>query len=399
MKFLSHNQLNLFLCFFSTFIFSVSIGINAIIIPQFMENSSAFNAFSISINLSLESFCAILLSIYSPQIVRFLGLRLSLFISAILRFIALVLLGIYSDVGSWFFLILLLGGGTFFYLFLLQSWINQIHIAKFKGVIYSVFGTLISLGIATGSAIHQYINYDLFHIVAFFSNNLPVDATHIVAFFNNGLIDLLAISPIVLGIKALPKVKLPKTNIPLLSIVKANKSILFAVALCGISFFGVSWYITIYGTRNGFDLTEASFLLGAFMMGSVCLDMPLTGLAEFINRKYMLVISALFCTLLAIFLPLAIYDVKVAYLLLFVWGGIISSMYSNCLYFIEERYDSKDSIAANAAFTFMENSGAALGLLLIGTFLPFIGTDGFSYVIILANIVYFSLVMIWYKVE
>jgi hypothetical protein len=107
----------------------------------------------------------------------------------------------------------------------------------------------------------------------------------------------------------------------------------------------------------------------------------------------MLVFSALVCTLLAIFLPLAIYNKYQAYTLLFVWGGVISSMYSNCLILMEERYGTQNSLTATASFALMENSGAAVGLIIIGTLLGFIGPDGFSYVIMLANILYLTFVL------
>ena len=167
------------------------------------------------------------------------------------------------------------------------------------------------------------------------------------------------------------------------------------------SVFGVAWYITIYGVRNDLSMFEASILLSAFMIGSVCLDLPITWLSEYINRNHMIVYCALLCTLFAIFLPLAIYDKYNAYALLFVWGGVISSMYSNCLILIEEKYDSDKSVLAMAAFSFMENAGAAVALIFIGILFGFsdIGTDGFSYVIMLASIVYFTFALARYTIQ
>ncbi len=387
----------LFIYFFCAFLISCSIGLNAVIIPLFMEeNTAIFSSFSTTLILSSETAIAIIFCLSMAKIIRKWGLKKTLIFSIILRISSLLLMSKLTSVESWFILSITLGVGTFFGLMIIQLCINHIKITRFKGLIYSLFGTVISLGIATGPVIYSKSIWLIEQLKLDTFGFLYHEHSH--AFIVSAMLTLFFILPFLTFYRIIPKIrKVPPFS--LRKIVNENKGVLFAVALCGISFFGVSWYITIYGIRNELSLLDSSLLLTAFMLGSVCLDAPISALSEYIDRRFVLVYSALICTILAIFLPLAIYDKYQAYGLLFLWGGLISGMYSNCLFLLEKKMGSKNAIAGGTAFALMENTGATIGLVFIGFLVNIIGTDGFSYVIIFANLVYFSFVLINYKVD
>lgn len=390
------NKLRLLTYFFCTYLLSVSIGINAVAIPNYIENNPNFGAFSSTIILSAESLIAIALCLVIQQIIRRMGLFRTLLIASLIRIVATLLLAYFESTFSWVILSVFVGAGSFLYLLLLQICIHNTDGIRYKGMIYAIFGTLISLGIATGPVVYsetdflivffglqEFVSYYLFHDMSLY-------------FVAGALITLLSVLPFLWGKWLIPKISVSSPQ-NLFKIVKSNKGVLFAVALCGISFFGVSWYITIYGIRNQLSLFDASLLLSAFMMGSVSLDTLISFISEYMDRRFVLVYSALICTILAVFLPLAIYNKYHAFILLFLWGGLVSGMYSNSLYLLEKKYAQSDSTATNAAFSMMENFGATFGLLLIGAFINFIGTDAFSYIIIIANMMYFTFVLILYQ--
>lgn len=393
---MNSKQLLLLIAYFlGTYLFSVSIGLNAVIIPTFIEENPDFNTFWTTLILSIEAIIAIILCLFVQRIIKSTGLLGTIFIAVIIRIIATFLLSISEGVVSWFVLTLLVGVGSFIYLLFIQICINNMAITRFKGMIYSLFGILISLGIATGPIVQSKIDFliDLFDLKGYLSDYLNHGLS--LSFIVSSFITVLAVIPFLLGKKLVPNIVITKPR-KLNKIIKKSPSVLFAVALCGISFFSVSWYITIYGIRNGLGLFDSSLLLTAFMLGSVSLDGLISMLSEYVNRSYILVYSALACSVLAIFLPLAIYNKYHAFILLFLWGGIISGMYTNCLYLLEKKHKGQDSTATNAAFALMENVGASFGLIMIGTLINFIGTDAFSYIIIFANIAYFSFLLIQY---
>ncbi|HAA12332.1 MAG TPA: hypothetical protein DCE41_11775 [Cytophagales bacterium] len=386
----------LILLFVSTFLLSVSVGANAVIIPVFVEGDEAFDAFSKTLILSMEAFVAIGMSLALPRLLRRIGIRATLFAAAGVRIGASGLMSWFTDVPNWILGSLCLGGGTFLYLLLIQICLSNVEIRRKKGLIYSLFGVIISLGIAVGPLALEKLDalLTLSGLAEYVANlGLPAVGTQLIF---SALLTAISLLPFFLGRSMVP----PIQEIPAFSVwklVRENKDVLFAVALCGISFMGVSWYITIYGLHSGLKLNQAPYLLSAFMLGSICLDTPLSFLAEYVNRKVMLVLSALLCSILAIFIPLAIYDFTQACALLFVWGGLVSGMYSNCLVLLELKYKNQNVVATNTVFSLMENIGGAIGLTLIGIFLQEGFNNGFSYLIIAACLVYFTLVLNWYK--
>jgi hypothetical protein len=55
-----------------------------------------------------------------------------------------------------------------------------------------------------------------------------------------------------------------------------------------------------------------------------------------------------------------------AWILVFIWGGVISGIYSVSLTLIGERYTSEDDlIASNAGYSLMESIGGTVGINVI----------------------------------
>jgi len=174
------------------------------------------------------------------------------------------------------------------------------------------------------------------------------------------------------------------------AVILDNRGVYAAISLCGVSFCGVSWYMVLYGLDNGMDLGRASTLLSMFMLGGICVDPVFSLLGEKLDRRYILVFCCLICCILVIFLPVTIYYVLPSYALVFAWGGVISAMYSCALMLLEEKLGEQSQLLGHSAFSMMENVGAFIGLILIGAILSWFGTDGFGYLIIAVNLLYFT---------
>ena len=107
----------------------------------------------------------------------------------------------------------------------------------------------------------------------------------------------------------------------------------------------------------------------------------------------------LFCLwFCAVYLPIAIYETYQAWALLFVWGGTIGAIYSVVLARLGDIFTGEDLIPANAGYSLMDGLGGTIGILLIGVSMQAFGSDGLSYVIMLASFIYFSFAVTRYKV-
>jgi MFS family permease len=394
-----HNYLSLAIIVLASFIVSVSSGANAILFPITMQAEKFSNSLIGSI-LSLEVGASIGVCLLILPLFRRTNIQVALALSTILRIASLLILANQHSLLAWIIMVFIHGVGIFTFLLILQIWINSIAFTKYKGLMLSMYGTAISLGIAAGPIVYRYLP-ELNPLVTnlWLSHGLPLDKPDVYGgFIVSAVISAFALILPLLGFSLTPKFKI-KNEIKLFPILKKSQSVLFAIALGGVSFFGVSAFITLYGLRNGLAVEDAALLLSSFMLGSLLLEMPISFLSDFFDRRYVIVVAVLLSIVCAVFLPIAIYEKYQAYLLLFIWGGIIGSVYSMVLAVIGDTYAGAELVTANAGYSLMEGLGGAIGVFLIGLAMDTFDSDGLPYIIMLAGIAYFSYALTRYRVE
>lgn len=398
--------LSLFLCILATFQLSLAMGIATVFVPVTLLNNGCSNT-EIGLIMSLETIASLLISLCFPFLLRFIGMRMGLILSTMLRIPALLLLGSTSNIYIWTLAIFINGVGCFAFLILLQTWIVGIKFKSNKGLMVALYGTSTSLGLAIGPALLNYGDKLLFlitpYLIKFINNyDLPVNVTAYqfrsqFFFILIALISLLALLPILAGLFLVPSFEF-KGRADIWKSIMNAKGPMYAIAMAGVSFFGVCAFITLYGIKNHLPINEAALLLSLFMMGSLLLETPLTWVSDFIDRRYVIVIAAFLSMLCAVYLPIVIYVNYQAYILLFLWGGVIGTIYSTALTLIGDKYEGDALVAANAGYSIMEATGGTAGILLIGYTMDAFGSDGLPYVIMLSSIIYFSFALTRYKV-
>lgn len=402
---LKHPAVSLILNVAATFMVSVSMGMNAILFPVTMEGNGV-NTTLIGFILAAETIASLAMCFFLPNLLKFIGMRLSLLAVTLLRVPPLLLLPFFTELSFWSGGIFVHGLGAFTFLLLMQTWVNSLAFRKHAGLMIALYGTAVSLGLALGPLVLAFIDdVDLL--------NTPLGTEYLslvtlmgleqaraangIRFMVSALISTAAVTPILLGLWLVPHFQF-EGKARIWSSVMQAKGPMFAVAMAGVSLFGVLSFITLYGLRNGLSLADASLLLTAFMLGSLILEVPLTWLSDYFDRRYIIVINAFLCMVCAVYLPIAIYEPVQAWTLLFIWGGVIGSIYSTALTMIGERFEGEDLVTANAGYTIMDSAGGTLGIALIGGAMSLVGPDGLAYVIMLASIVYFSFALTRYRV-
>jgi MFS family permease len=394
-----HNYLSLAIIVLASFTVSVSSGANAILFPTTMQAEKFSNSLIGSI-LSLEVGASIGVCLLILPLFRRINIQVALVLSTILRIASLLTLANQHSLYAWIVMVFIHGLGIFTFLLILQIWINSIAFTKYRGLMLSMYGTAISLGIAAGPVVYRYLP-ELNPIITrlWLSHGLPLDKPEVYGgFIVSAVISAFALILPLLGFSLTPKYKIKK-GIKLFPILKKSQSVLFAIALGGVSFFGVAAFITLYGLRNGLAVEDAALLLSSFMLGSLLLEAPISFLSDFFDRRYVIVVAVLLSIVCAVFLPIAIYEKYQAYLLLFIWGGIIGAIYSMVLAVIGDTYAGAELVTANAGYSLMEGLGGAMGVFLIGLAMDAFDSDGLPYIIMLAGIVYFSYALTRYRVE
>ena len=372
----------------ATFLLCVSMGLNSVVIPFFMETNEEFSEYATSFILAAEFAAAIVFCIYSPKILKKFGVLSCFILSTICRVAPLFLLTLYQTPISWFLLSLLLGVGNFSGLLLLQTWINSMPRVRFTGLMTACYGTAISVGVAAAPF--------CLRIMGLSDTQLTIEQCSF-PLMVSACITLGALVPVIISCKVIPMTE-AKKNEKIFTLIQDNLAIMLAIVVCGASFYGTSTYIVIYGMRNNLSIFDASLLLSAFMLGSLFLEGPLAWLTDFFDRNTMLVIFIFACIITAVCLPLTIYTPWYARILLFVWGGITGAIFSSSLAMTGDKFQEGDQVTANSAISLMESVGAFSATIIIGFTMKHLGTDGLPYTIMIFCMAYITYAVARYKV-
>ena len=394
----------------ANFIQSISVGINVVVFTTALDSYGASTSV-IGLVMAVEYISVFGISMGLPWLLRVFSLRGGLEISTLFRLPALLLLCFLTEPRHWALVVFMHGIGNFLFGILLQTWINSIPFTRNRGLVMGLFGTSISLGLALGPvllAVASYFPEQLSALVSFtdqygkqwFGWTVPaaVSVQTRMGLVLSALLSTLAVLPVLLGRSMTPRnYDEPKVSMP--SVVRRAPAAMYAVMLCGFTILGLQSFITVYGLRNGLNMRDASYLLTAFMIGSISLEAPIASLSDRFDRRYVMIALVLLSLVAAVYLPMAVYYRWSAWALLFIWGGMIGALFSICLALVAERFNGPDLVAANGAFSIMDNLGGLLGVLAMGFGMDMLGEDGFPYAIMFASVVYFSFALTRYQVR
>lgn len=389
---------------------AISVGINAVVLPTSLDSYGASTTV-IGAVLAIEFVSVFAISFGLVRMLRFMNMYTWLLLSTLFRLPAIVLLSYFTEVPIWLGLVFLHGIGSILFGTLLQTWINGIPLERNRGLSMGLFGTSVSLGLALGplllqmiGAVQPYVQPIMGHTDAFLKAGFGLQAVEAVqadtrlALYCSALLSGVAVLPILFGRWLAPNFERVRQSSLFAAIARAPAA-MFATAVCGVSIFGISSFITVYGINNDLSLTNASLLLSAFMLGAIILEIPFAWLSDVFDRRYVMIVLVLGSLVAAVYLPIAIYDLWSARVLLFCWGGIIGGLYSICLALVSERFEGADLVAANGGLSVMDAIGGMFGVLAIGAAMDVFDMDGLPYVIMFAGVLYFSFALTRYRVR
>lgn len=392
-------MMSLVIVMLSIFTLGISLGMMAIIFPTSME-SLGFSRSLIGTVMSMETLASVLVCFMLVSLFRYLGLRLGLIFSTLLRLPPLIALAYFQSLDFWLVMGLIHGLGSGIFFLQLQTWLNSIPFETSRGFKVALFGTSVSLGLSLGPVVLQFVDA-MSPLILSFAELCHLEITDYALqapFFATALVSFLAVIPVLLGLFVMPSLKSAK-RVPLLPLINESKGVMYGLAFGGASLFGVSAFITLYGMQNGLDLTDASLLLTAFMLGGLLLEAPIAWISDHFDRRYVIIAAVLLSLVCSVYLPIAIYRSYQAWILLFLWGGVVGAIYSISLTILGEKYPENELVSVNAAYSVMENSGGVIGALLIGLSMDVFGSDGLPYVILFTGLCYFTFALTRYKVE
>ncbi|NTU54161.1 MAG: MFS transporter [Chlorobiaceae bacterium] len=390
----------------AAFIQSVAMGMCAIIFPVFLEHNRISSSL-IGMILAMDTIAAFVGALCLSACLKYFGMKSSLIVSVALSAMAIMGLSSVSGVMHWSLLVFANGFGSFMFIMLLQAWVSSLDLKKRKALMLALYSTVISVGMALGpvivNAIEQsgFVARNLGQLVQ--ASGLPLIfnqemLTTRLGFYVASLVSGMSLVPIILGVFLVPNLQV-KSQANIWNVISRAKGPMFALAMGAVSVYGVTSFITLYGNKNGLSVSDSALLLTFFLTGTLVLETPLAWISDYFDRRFVIVFACFATMVCAVYLPIAIYVNKIAWLLLFFWGGFTGCIYSTSMALISDRFQGDELLAANSGYSIMESAGGTVGILMIGFFMDLAGTDGLPYVIMFASILYFSFALTRYEVR
>ena len=284
-----------------------------------------------------------------------------------IMFAATSSLGFYylTNFWLWFPLRIVFHGAITVLFILSEFWINATAPPNRRGFVLGIYGTVLSLGFASGPLLFSILGSEGF---------LP--------FAVGAGVILLSAIPIFLARNESPVLdEKPKRHfmryVFLVPTATAAVFIFGAVEYGGLSLF------PIFGTRAGFSESQAALLLTVMGVGNFIFQIPLGMLSDRVkDRRTILSALTLIGLVGALFLPTLVENWFLMALVLLFWGGCVSGLYTVGLSHLGSRLQGADLAAANAAFVFSYAVGTVAGPQVIGAAMDVTGNDGFAWAIV-----------------
>ncbi|MDN5278669.1 MAG: hypothetical protein PWR01_2634 [Clostridiales bacterium] len=287
----------------------ICAGINSVLFPVTLESFGLSNSF-IGIILSVEVLSVVFLSPFISRIIARLGIFKASIFGAIGRAIILMSLIETDNILLWILLLFLFGACSTVLGISLQTWVNCTKLPGVRGFVVSIYSASLAIGVALGPVILQFIG-----------NNRGF------AFTLSAIVTLVAMIPLFFVRACIPAFEVSEKP-RIWFVIRTGKYVMFSALVGGISFWGLPSFLTIYGMDAGLSFKQASLMITMFMLGGLFLGPAIGYFSDRFERSTVILLSFLVGLLCSVFLPITVFNVLGAYILLFFWGGAMEGVSS-----------------------------------------------------------------------
>jgi MFS family permease len=333
-----------------------------------------FSARAIGVNAAAGGLATLLMAPLVPALARWVGVKPLLIFALLAGAANLAALAATQAYWTWFALRGLFGAALTILFALSEFWISSAAPAGRRGVILGVYTAGFACGAAIGPAL------------------LAVIGTRgSGAFFAAAVLFLVASLPIAFVSGEAPVLARPaRTSV--LAFMAILPVATLAAFLYGAIETGVMGLLPVYALRSGMGAATGAILVTIFALGNGVLQMPVGWISDRIDRRSLLALIAGLGAIGALLLPATREAGFAAFaVLLFVWGGVVGSLYALGLAYLSARCRGSELASGNAAYILFYSLGMLVGPPTIGLGLDVLPA-GFFVALAVMLAAYFGLV-------
>ncbi|MEZ5880253.1 MAG: MFS transporter [Nitratireductor sp.] len=344
----------------------VAIGLSFPLLSLILEQRG-YSAIIIGANAASAGVAAMAAVWLVNPMVNRLGVINTMLACAVIASACMIGFHLFDQLAAWFALRIVFSGALTLSFVLSEFWINSAASERQRGLMLGIYATVLSIGFGIGPGI--------------------------LALTGSGGALPFAIGAVIILVSCLP-VLFARRREPVLGDSLGSSSgflkyvLIVPLATGAVAVFGaveqsILAIVPVYGQRLGYTETGTAVLLMVFAAGNVGLQIPLGIASDRVkDRRVILYLCGIIGVAGALLLPVVINPtapVWPAWTVLFVWGGVISGLYTVGLAHLGSRLSGGDLAQANAAFVFCYTIGMILGPQLSGIAMEAVPPHGFAW--------------------
>ncbi len=355
-------------------IYSVTMGFSLPLISLILESRGVDRSIN-GLLAATPSLAMLLVTPAIPRLIARAGLKPFLLVCISADLVLFLLLPAIDHLYAWF-VIRFLMGATVAGLFVAgETWINELAEEATRGRTMGLYAMVVSGGFALGPLL------------------LPLTGIEgWLPFLAGSAFIALATVPLLLGRPVSPTFS---TNPAwsLLGFFVVAPTLCAAVMLSAFKDAAGMPLIPVYAVRMGVDQDAAALMLTVLGIGALGLQIPIGWLADRVNRYALLLACAASGAIGAVLFAFTIHAGWLLWLVLFVWGGAFSGVYTVALVILGQRFRGAALATGNAAFGFCWGIGGLSGPALAGASMDLWDPHGLPATLFAASLLFLALAL------
>lgn len=337
----------------------------------------------IGISHSAQLSAAIVISLGLMWVMRFMSLPRAITLATLLCVVSLhVLWQLFSMehlpltliIIARFMLGIAIGG---LYL-MVESWLNSLANSQNRGRILGIYGAFLATGLGLGPLA------------------IPLTGTEGYLPFLVGSIMFLIGWALLYPIRHTAPTLPPTPLMTVLREMLRSPTALAATIVFGISDACLLTLVPLYGLERGFSEGQSVGLVTAGMLGTITLLIPLSMLADRVNKRRLLAWCGVGTALSAALMPFA--DGLLALMaVIFLWSGFFGMLFTLPLAILGEKWADANIAIASITVIMMYGIGSLLGPVLGGSAMDGMGSEGLPVFLFMASLISLGMTLLRLK--
>ena len=334
----------------------------------------------IGLNTMVQALAVIFISPWAPGLLRRIAPSRLMQWSTLFLAILFIVAGLYPNVWFWFPLRFLVGALTGLLWISSEALINDLAEERWRGRLIGIYASVGAAGFALGPLLL-----------------IVTGSVGIVPFIATSSLILCAGLPLFV-VHQRQMAPAEERSEGLWHVFWLAPTIMLANVAYAAAAESLLTFFPIFGISLGLSENLALGLMTVMGLGTMILVMPLSWLADQIDRMGLLAMCVALSMVGLLLMPWVIRDDWLAGLFAFMFGGVEGMIYTLGVILVGERFKGALLAAATTLFTACWGAGTVIGPLLVGAGMDRFGADRMAFLVLLMFAVYLPLpVASWYR--